>query len=320
MLLIVILEFPGKTAQIAAMKLPRSRFLLEHAQDLSAATGRAREVAEALIAAGLRRSLVRPAPAMLDRRIASWRAFHRMKNLPSPFENPLIAETRGRQRKSANPITRAVLEQPLTSCDASHRGLRDRACLMLGWASGGRRRAEIVALNRGDIDSDEFAEKGRRRIRLLSTKTTGPALAPRLPLKGRAARAVMRWIAVARIEDGPLFRPVSHADRVLKRRLSADGLSQILRHRLVLAGYPAEFASPHGLRAGCLTQAALDHTPARRHAALAASQRRPGPELLCRCRHRREPGDGSVGVKAATPACRASGPSYLRCWLNPSPG
>ena len=246
------------------------RFLLEHAQDLSTASGPAREVAEALIAAGLRRSLACPAPATLDRRIASWRAFHRMKNLPSPFGSPLIAEARGRarraaarprQRKSANPITRAVLEQLLATCDASHRGLRDRACLMLGWASGGRRRAEIVALNRADIDGDEFAENGLLRIRLLTTKTTGPALAPRLPLKGRAARAVMRWITVAGITDGPLFRPVSQADRVLKRRLSADGLRQILRHRLVLAGYPAEFASPHGLRAGFLTQAALDHTP-----------------------------------------------------------
>ncbi|MDT1064201.1 tyrosine-type recombinase/integrase [Paracoccus sp. CPCC 101403] len=244
--------------------------MLEHARDLGVAAGPAREVAEALIAAGLRRSLACPAPATLDRRIASWRAFHRMKNLTSPFESPLIAQARTRarraaarprQRKSANPVTREVLEKLLATCDASHRGLRDCALLMLGWASGGRRRSEIVALNRADIDSEDFAETGLLRMRLLHTKTSGPELAPRLPLKGRAARAVMRWIAVARIEDGPLFRPVSQADRVLRRRLSADGLRQVLRHRLQLAGYPTGFASPHGLRAGFLTQAALDHTP-----------------------------------------------------------
>jgi len=221
-------------------------------------------------AVALRRSLACPAPATLDRRIASWRAFHRMKYLASPFDRPLIAQARGRarraaarprQRKSANPVTREVLEKLLATCDASHRGLRDSALLMLGWASGGRRRAEIVALNRDDIDSRDFAEKGLLRIRLLSTKTTGKEEAPRLPLKGRAARALMRWIAVAQITDGPLFRPVSQADRVLRRRLSADGVRQILRHRLQLAGYPAGFASPYGLRAGFLTQAALDHTP-----------------------------------------------------------
>lgn len=246
------------------------RFLLDHSADLTAAASPARTVAEALIAQGLRQSLACPAPATLDRRIASWRAFHRMKNLASPFEAPLLRQARAKartaaarapQRKSQHPITRPVLEALLTSCDHSHRGLRDRALLMLGWASGGRRRSEIVALNRDDIDARDFVEKGLLCIRLRTTKTTGLAQAPRLPLKGRAARAVMQWIEIAAISSGPLFRPVSQADRVLARRLSADGLRQILRHRLVLGGYPPDFASPHGLRAGFLTQAALDGAP-----------------------------------------------------------
>lgn len=246
------------------------RFVLDHASDLSDSAGPSRDVAEALIAAGLRRSLACPAAATLDRRIASWRAFHRMRNLASPFEAPLIAQARGRARraaarprarKSENPITREVLEAMLASCDHSHRGLRDRACLMLGFASGGRRRSEIVALNREDIEDRDFAEKGLLRIRLLSTKTTGPDAAPRLPLKGRPARAVMDWIRLAGIRAGPLFRPISQADRVLPRRLTADGLRTIIRHRLELAGYPPGFASPHGLRAGFLTQAALDGAP-----------------------------------------------------------
>lgn len=246
------------------------RFLLDHSVDLTAAASPARQVAQALIAQGLRRTLAGPAPATLDRRIASWRAFHRMKNLASPFEAPLLRQARAKartaaarepRRKSQHPITRPVLEALLTSCDHSHRGLRDRALLMLGWASGGRRRSEIVALNRDDIEARDFAEKGLLRIRLRTTKTTGLAQAPQLPLKGRAARAVMQWIEIAAISSGPLFRPVSQADRVLARRLSADGLRQILRHRLVLAGYPPDFASPHGLRAGFLTQAALDGAP-----------------------------------------------------------
>ncbi|MBD9526175.1 tyrosine-type recombinase/integrase [Paracoccus sp. PAR01] len=259
----------------AALDWPESeavalRFILDHSIDLGTVQTPAREVADALIAAGLRRSLACPAPSTLDRRIASWRAFHRMKNLPSPFDAPLISQARGRarraaarprQRKSEHPITRDVLEAILATCDHSHRGMRDRAALMLGWASGGRRRSEIVALNRDDIDTEEFAEKGLLRIRLLTTKTTGQDRAPRLPLKGRAAKAVMRWIVVSRIESGPLFRPVSLADRVLTRRLSADGLRDMLRRRLVLAGYPPDFASPHGLRAGFLTQAALDGAP-----------------------------------------------------------
>lgn len=246
------------------------RFVLDHSTDLGAATGAAREVADTLIAQGLRRSLACPAPSTLDRRVASWRAFHRMKNLASPFEAPLIRQARGRARRAAarerspksdHPITRPVLEKMLASCDHSHRGIRDRAVLMLGWASGGRRRSEIVALNRDDLDIREFANSGMIRIRLLTTKTTAPGQAPRLPLKGRAARAVMDWLTLTGIEAGPLFRPVSLADRVLGRRLSADGLRQIIRHRLELAGYPPDFASAHGLRSGFLTQAALDGAP-----------------------------------------------------------
>lgn len=246
------------------------RFVLEHAADLNEASGRARETAESLIRAGLRRSLACPAPATLDRRIASWRAFHRMKNLASPFDAPLVAQARGRarraaarprQRKSGHPITREVLEAMLVTCDHSHRGLRDRAALMLGWGSGGRRRSEIVALNRDDIDDGAFTESGLLRIRLLSTKTTRLDKAPRLPLKGRAARAVMAWIATAKIETGPLFRPVSLADRPLPRRLTPEGFRGIIRQRLELAGYPPDFASAHGLRSGFLTQAALDGAP-----------------------------------------------------------
>lgn len=246
------------------------RFVLDHSADLQAEEGPARAAAEALIGAGLRRSLACPAPATLDRRVASWRAFHRMKNLPSAFDAPLIRQARGKARraaarepspKSAHPITRAVLEAMLKSCDDSHRGARDRAVLMLGWASGGRRRSEIAGLNCDDIDAREFAEKGLLRIRLLRTKTTGPERAPRLPLKGRAARAVMGWMRLAGLETGPLFRPVSLADRPLPRRITPDGIRQIIRHRLELAGYPADFATAHGLRSGFLTQAALDGAP-----------------------------------------------------------
>ncbi|WBU52872.1 tyrosine-type recombinase/integrase [Paracoccus sp. SCSIO 75233] len=264
-----------RTAFAAPLAWPEAeevalRFVLDHSVDLTDSDGEARAVADALIAAGLRRTLACPAPATLDRRIASWRAFHRMRNLPSPFEAPLIRQARGRARraaarertpKSAHPITRQVLEAMLATCDGSHRGMRDRAVLMLGWASGGRRRSEIAGLNVDDIDAREFTEKGLIRIRLLSTKTTGPERAPRLPLKGRAARAVLGWIGLARLDNGPLFRPISLADRPLPRRITPDGIRGIVRHRLELAGYPPDFASAHGLRSGFLTQAARDGAP-----------------------------------------------------------
>ncbi|MCV2866388.1 tyrosine-type recombinase/integrase [Albidovulum sediminicola] len=246
------------------------RFVLDHAVDLSDTPGPAQEAALALIGAGLRRTLDCPAPATLDRRIASWRAFHRMRNLPSPFEAPLVAAARikarraaakPRQPKSPRPLTREVLERLLATCDGTFRGLRDRAILMLAFASGGRRRSEVTALYREDIGTADFAARGLIWVRLLETKTTRKDEAPRLPLKGRAAVAVMDWITQAGISAGPLFRPVSQADRVLARGLRPDALRHILRHRLKEAGLPEDYATPHGLRAGFLTQAALDGAP-----------------------------------------------------------
>lgn len=246
------------------------RFVLDHAADLTGQPGPAQDTALQMMAAGLRLGLGCPAPATLDRRIASWQAFHRMRNLTSPFAAPLVQQARQKARranagprrpKSPKPVTRPVLEQLLATCDGTRRGARDRAMLMLAFASGGRRRAEMAALHREDIDSSAFAAQGLLWLRLLQTKTTRPDQAPRLPLKGRAARAVMHWIEVADIAGGPLFRPVSTADRVLPRRLADDALRGILRHRLRLAGLPEDYATPHGLRAGFLTQAALDGVP-----------------------------------------------------------
>ena len=247
-------------------------FILDHARDLNDApeTDVARQTAEALIAQGLRKSLACPAPSTLDRRIASWLAFHRMKNLPSPFEAPQVKQARAKARraaarppapKSAHPITRDVLEQLLATCRGSRRDCRDRAILMLGWASGGARRSEITALMREDVSLKEFAKSGVIWLSLLETKTTQKGETPRLVLKGRAAQALVHWIEVGQIKDGPLFRPISKADRVLNRRLSPDAVAQIVKHRLKLAGLPEDFASAHGLRSGFLTQAALDGAP-----------------------------------------------------------
>ncbi len=241
------------------------RFILDHSRDLEA-DDTARRTAEALIAKGLRKSLKCPAPATLDRRIASWAAFHRMRNLASPFESPLLRQARAKARRAAarppapksnNPITLEVLEKLLTACDPSLRGTRDRAILMLGWASGGRRRSEITGLHVEDLTLEDDLV----HIRLLETKTTTKGATPKLLLKGRPARALRDWLHAAHLSTGPLFRPISKSGTVLGRPLHPDAIRQILKRLLVRAGYPKTFASPHGLRSGFLTEAALKGTP-----------------------------------------------------------
>lgn len=246
------------------------RFILDHSRDLSVATGRAYETAEELIALGLRKSLACPAPSTLDRRIASWCAFHRMRNLPNPFDAPLVRQARAKARKamarppspkSAHPITREVLEKLLSVHQPGLRGLRDQAILLLGWASGGRRRSEIVSLDRADIDLSDFGAKGLVWMQLPLTKTTDRGNTPKLVLKGIAARALVAWIDASGITEGPLFRRITRTGALGQKRLSAAAVSQILKRLLERAGLGADYASPHGLRSGFLTQAALDGAP-----------------------------------------------------------
>ena len=45
------------------------------------------------------------------------------------------------------------------------------------------------------------------------------------------------------------------------RPLGPDAMRLILRYRLKCAGLPEDYATPHGLRSGFLTQAALDGAP-----------------------------------------------------------
>ncbi|WP_434622546.1 tyrosine-type recombinase/integrase [Tabrizicola sp. M-4] len=248
------------------------RFVLDHSRDLGnvSANDPSRQVAEALIAFGLRRSLDCPAPATLDRRIATWRALHRMRDLSSPFDAPLIKQARAKARKAAarppapksqNPVTRDVLKALLDATGPGLRGLRDRAILLLGWSSGGRRRSEIVSFNVEDVDLTELDARGIVWLRLIATKTTAKGKTPRLVLKGAAARAVVAWLDATDLKSGPLFRKITAQETLSQRRLTADAVAQILRRLIATAGLPEGFATPHGLRSGFLTQAALDGAP-----------------------------------------------------------
>lgn len=248
------------------------RFILDHSRGFTSVSEHdpSRQVAEALVEFGLRRSLDCPAPSTLDRRIATWRALHRMRDLPSPFDSPLVKQARAKARKaaarppapkSANPVTRDVLKALLDATGPGLRGLRDRAILLLGWSSGGRRRSEIVSFDVEDADLSEFHTRGIVWLRLLASKTTAKGKTPRLVLKGAAARTVVAWIDAAALTGGPLFRKITAQETLSQRRLTPDAVAQILRRLLRDGGLPAGFASPHGLRSGFLTQAALDGAP-----------------------------------------------------------
>jgi len=73
-------------------------------------------------------------------------------------------------------------------------------------------------------------------------------------------RALEAWLAESDCRFGPVFRKVDLWGNIEHRRLHPDAVRQILRRRAAAAGLevpPGERLSPHGLRAGFVTEAYL---------------------------------------------------------------
>ncbi|ERM01372.1 hypothetical protein Q644_22035 [Brucella intermedia 229E] len=96
------------------------------------------------------------APATVRRRLANWSTLTRWRGLEGAFSSPAVksairlavrAINRPPSRKSASAITGDILGKLLATCSGEDlTALRDRAILMVAFASGGRRRSEIAGL------------------------------------------------------------------------------------------------------------------------------------------------------------------------------
>ncbi len=206
------------------------------------------------------------APTTVRRRLSAIGKMHRFNDLPRnpghrDIQEPLqgLLRERGRAVRKAAALTLAMLRRLVATCDASSRGRRDRALLLIGFA-GALRRSELVALQVEDVVA---AQNGLRlRIRRGKTDRTGEGAELGLP-RGRHAetcpvRAFEAWQAVAKRRAGPLFRRVSTGDTIGDTALHPDAVRRILAHRAGMAGLSVEGferLSAHALRVGFITEA-----------------------------------------------------------------
>src|SRR5580658_6008343 len=163
---------------------------------------------------------------------------------------------RGRQPSRPVAATYSVLEALLATCGDDLIGKRDRALLLFGWASGGRRRSEIVAATFENVrrTEDEFVyQLGRSK-----TNRSGRLRPEDLkPIQGVAAEALEAWLKVLldyRITQGPIFRRILH-DRILEP-LKDSAVRTIIQRRALMSEQPLGKLSAHSLRSGFVTEAA----------------------------------------------------------------
>ncbi|AHK46654.1 putative integrase-like protein (plasmid) [Ensifer adhaerens OV14] len=221
---------------------------------------------------GFLKSVGPHAPATVRRRLANWSTLTKWRGLDGAFASPALksairlsvrAVPRTRGRKSAKAVTGDVLAKLLSTCaTGSLRDLRDRAILMVAFASGGRRRSEIAGLRREQltveppIPIENGAPLPSLAIHLGRTKTTSGEQDDVVYLTGRPVEALNAWMAAAKIDKGSVFRAIGRWGTVSKRAIDPQSVNAIIKQRAELAGLERGEFSAHGLRSGYLTEAA----------------------------------------------------------------
>jgi integrase len=230
------------------------------------------EVEQNLRSQGFLKSAGPHAPDTVRRRLATWSTLTKWRGLTGVFASPALksairlavrATPRPRRRKSNKAVTGDILAKMLATCSTeSLRDIRDRAILMVAFASGGRRRSEIAAMRveqltvEPSIDVPDGSPLPSLSIHLGRTKTSGADHDEVVYLTGRPVNALNAWLAAARIDKGSIFRKVDRWGNLSKRPLEPSAVNAIVKQRAEMAGLePGDF-SAHGLRSGYLTEAA----------------------------------------------------------------
>jgi integrase len=155
------------------------------------------------------------------------------------------------------------LRQLVLSCGPGPRGDRDRALLLVGFASG-LRRSNLAGLDLADV---EVRPEGLV-LRIVRSKVDQLGKGWEVGVfRGchrwsDPVRAYSAWLQERGDWAGPLFCQLSNpGDAVTRRRLSGCAVAAVVRSAARRAGLDASRYAGHSLRAGCATAAAANGAP-----------------------------------------------------------
>ncbi|MBS1098645.1 tyrosine-type recombinase/integrase [Gluconobacter sphaericus] len=228
-----------------------------HAQDVTALPAQP-ETVSAWIASRLERG--RKA-STLARGVAAVSCAHELAGFESFSRSRVVQDAlRGMRRTLGTaptrkaPATVELLRRMLDIQTDTLIGQRNRALLALGFA-GALRRSELVALEIGDIVSQE----GGALLTLRRSKTDPDGAGQTIGiLNGSTIRALdhlASWCEAAGITSGRLFRSVDRHGRI-GGSLSDRSIARVIKTAAEAVGLDPEHFSGHSLRAGFITSGA----------------------------------------------------------------
>ncbi len=207
--------------------------------------------------------------ATITRRLTSITKAHQaagFEESPSSSHHFVVSETLKGIRRSIGtaqegkaPLLTADVRRIVACCPETLSGLRDRALVLLGFA-GAFRRSELAAIDYAHLS---FTQDGLV-IDLCRSKTDQEAAGRKVGIPfGKEketcpVRALRRWLAASGIPSGAVFRGVNRHGKLSRRGLHKDCVGWILKRAASRAGLKPEPLGGHSLRAGCVTQAAMN--------------------------------------------------------------
>ncbi len=199
----------------------------------------------------------------LELALAALAAAHQAAGVDSPRTSATVREVMKGIRRALGvaphpkaPVRVSELRAMLAALPEGLLGLRDRALLLVGFASA-LRRAELVALNVEDVATGP--DGLTITLRRSKTDQEGAGRIVGVP-HGSApetcpVRALAAWRTAAGITEGAIFRGVSRHGAILGR-LSDRGVARIVQRTAAAVGLEAATFGGHSLRAGLATAAA----------------------------------------------------------------
>ncbi len=197
----------------------------------------------------------------ITRRIVGIGRAHVSQGFADPSKTDLVRtvlrgvrRVKGTQQRQVSPLLKSDLLGMVDGLEGV-RGVRDRALILLGFAAA-LRRSELAALDVADL---EFVREGLVvHLRRSKTDQEGQGRKIGVPWGRTSAcpvKAVEKWLQVAAIESGPVFRQVNRGGKVSCNQLHAQSVALILKGHAKAVGLNPATISGHSLRSGLVTSA-----------------------------------------------------------------
>jgi integrase len=205
-------------------------------------------------------------PSTITRRAAAISVEHQRNGFESPTAGRAVREilsgirrTLGTAPREAAPARIGEIRRMVARLPDSIAGCRDRAVLLVGFASA-MRASELVAV---EVEDLEYRPEGLV-IRKRRSKTDQEGAGALVPIfygtdpETCPVLALKKWLAAAAIESGAVFRSVTRHGGVGSDRLTPRAISLIVKRAVQSAGLEPDSYSAHSLRAGFVTTAAAN--------------------------------------------------------------